>query len=375
MLQLMASDDLWADLARLEQLPKINLNPVVVDENDSQSDSDSDDSDSANDLHSANPGLSSPNPGPSWLTNPLPDPRPKKILPRRVYRKMGRKRKRGRKGEATTTDSPWDSDSDSANDLDAPNPGLSSPNPGPSWLPDPVPEPRPKTKSSRRVSRKPGQKRRGRPSWIEKYTELAEIVQQVLNSQPSAADRARSETTNYTTLTVADLHRQTCESLRQHLIDFGLPVPKKLLGPKTVRRIGLPANRGVRAAKYYKGAVHSRTAHRDINATTWHPDFHYTAATVKIFSEMSSFFEADCVLLSCDNKNKIGFGVSANANLTRPLGVYLSHNLPSLPDHSFPTKHAKIVPMGYMTVAGRLHGRARHSSLQYRTGLQYVFYA
>lgn len=87
-----------------------------------------------------------------------------------------------------------------------------------------------------------------------------------------------------------------------------------------------------------------------------------------MFAELCSYFDDDCVLLSCDNKNKVRFGAPANPNQTKPRGVYLETQRPSMPDHSFPTRDAHIVPMGYMKVAE--HKRIRHDSLREKSGFR-----
>lgn len=213
-----------------------------------------------------------------------------------------------------------------------------------------------------------GQKRtRGRPAFRNLYP-LAAIVQQVLNCHPGGADRNRSQTTNYTTLTLRELHRLTLINLKQYCKDFGLPEPPRYPGKKTIRRLGIAPNPRFRAAKHYTGLVPFRTAPRNNDATVWHEDFHVSAATVKFFCEMACFFDADCLFLSCDNKNKVRLGAPANPNPTRPRGMYLTYNRPSMPDHSFPTRNAHITPMGYMTVSR--HHRVRHTSLQDVSGFK-----
>lgn len=197
----------------------------------------------------------------------------------------------------------------------------------------------------------PAKRTRGRPAYHRIYP-LAAIVEQILNCHPGGADRGRSENTNYTTLTLKELTRRVRDNLRQYCLDFGLPFPRRFPSMKTVRRLGKAPNPRFRAAKNYKNVVPFRTAPRNNDATAWHEDFHHTAATVKVFSEMAYFFDDDCVFLSCDNKNKLRFGAPANSNQTRPRGMYLETQKPSLPDHSFPTKEAHIVPMGYMLVSG-----------------------
>lgn len=216
-----------------------------------------------------------------------------------------------------------------------------------------------------------GKRKRGRPSYRDLYP-LVPIVQRILNFHPSGANRQRSETTNYSTITMKELWRLTCLNIKQYCIDFGLPVPSqdKLPCELVIRRLGKASHANYKAASYYKNIVPFRTAPRNNNLTKWHQDFHLTAATVNLFSEMSTFFDDDIVFMSCDNKNKMRFGAPANANITRPRGMYLENDMPSLPDHSFPTKDAKIVPMGYMRVLDR---RIRHESCNGRFGLKYVF--
>lgn len=203
---------------------------------------------------------------------------------------------------------------------------------------------------------------------MHKQFPLAAIVEQVLHAHPSGANRQRNETTNYTTVTLKELTRLTKNNLEQYCTDFGV-LPPKNLGDATIRRLGKAPNANFRAAKNYKNIVAFRTAPRDNNRTKWHHDFHMTAATVNLFSEMSSFFDGDCVFFSVDNKNKVRFGAPVNVNTTRPRGLFLEDNMPSMPDHSFPTRDAKIVPMGYMNVLDR---RVRHSSYSGFGGLKYV---
>lgn len=175
-------------------------------------------------------------------------------------------------------------------------------------------------------------------------------MEQILNAHPSGANRQRSETTNYSTITLKELHRVACDHLLQYCLDFGVPIPKKFPSEKTIRRLGKAPNPRYGAAKFYKNVLPFRTAPRNNNKTKWHPDFHLTAATVNMFSETAAFFEPDCVFLSCDNKNKVRFGAAVNPNMTRPRGMYLEDNLPSMADHTFPTRDAHIIPFGYMRV-------------------------
>lgn len=221
--------------------------------------------------------------------------------------------------------------------------------------------------NSYRQKRALGKPKMGRPAYHDIYPALGAIVEQILNFHPSGANRARSEVTNYSTITVTELHRLACDNLRQYCKDFGLPPPVKLPGELVIRRLGKAPNPRFKAAKNYKNVVPFRTAPRDNNMTKWHEDFHLTAATVNFFSEMARYFDRDCLFLSCDNKNKIRFGAPVNTNMTRPRGQYLEDQQPSMPDHTFPTRGAHIVPYGYMNV---VNGRIRRASLNEQSGLK-----
>lgn len=264
----------------------------------------------------------------------------------------------------TDDDSDSHSDSDRCSESDGWGSEVSEKN-------DEAAEPEPKTK--RRVEgtfgfAPVGKKRKPwRPSFCDRYPALPTIVQQILNCHPGGANRQRSQTTTYSTLTMEELHRLTCQNLQQHCLDFGIPEPNPYPSPKVIRRIGLAPNPRFKTASHYKNKVPFRTAPRNNDATVWHPDFHLTAANVKLFSEMACYFDDDCVFLSCDNKNKVRFGAPANPNMTRPRGMYLTNNQPSLPDHSFPTREGHIVPMGYMRLARK---RVRHSSIHDNSGFQ-----
>lgn len=222
-------------------------------------------------------------------------------------------------------------------------------------------EPNPKSQKTDRgfgaACLAPGRKKKmGRPAYRDIYP-LSAMVQQILSCHSGGADRGRSETTNYTTLTLKELTRRTRDTLRQYCLDFGLPLPKKFPSTKTVRRLGKAPNPRYRTAYLYKNVVPFRTAPRNNDDTPYHEDFHFTAATVKMFNELACYFEADCVFYSCDNKNKVRFGARANVNTTRPRGMFLEWQKPSMPDHSFPTKNAHIVPMGYMHVHDLMRSR------------------
>lgn len=213
----------------------------------------------------------------------------------------------------------------------------------------------------RKVCRRVNRPRKiGRVPFRDLYPIVA-LTRQCLNSRPAGARRNRAETTNYTTLTLTELHRMVITALRRYCFDFGVQLPKKLPGKKTIRRLGKPPNPRYRSAKDYKSLVPFSTARRRNDRTKWHQDFHFTAATVKLFAELACYFSDDCVLMSCDNKNKVRFGAPVNTNPSRPRGFYLEDAMPSLPDHTFPTRDAKLVPMGYMTVAS--NPRERRPSL------------
>lgn len=102
-------------------------------------------------------------------------------------------------------------------------------------------------------------RKRGRPAYCDIYP-LAAIVEQVLSNRPGGADRGRSQTTNFTTLTLKELTKHVCDNLRRYCLDFGLPEPKRYPGMKTIRRLGKAPNPRFRAAKYYRNDVPFRTA-------------------------------------------------------------------------------------------------------------------
>lgn len=217
------------------------------------------------------------------------------------------------------------------------------------------------------MPRVPGQscrkrRRRGRKSFDELYplTEMVNLV--VMDKMPTGANRARSQTTAYAASTVKEITKNVHLLIKEHQRVLGKSPPKKLPSAKIIRRQGLAPNPNIRAARYYKGKVCFRTAPRRYDRTKFHEDFHYSASQVKIFLELSALFSDKIVFLSCDNKNKVRLGAPANSHPTRPRGMYPVNKRPSLADHSFPARDAKIVPMGYMCVCNV--DQTRHASLE-----------
>lgn len=219
---------------------------------------------------------------------------------------------------------------------------------------------------SRSRVRKPAKKRsgrrRGRPRWDERYPNLTHYVEMcVMDRNHAEAHRGRAQTIAYTPKTVKEITEFVHSNIRAECISRGEPVPgpKNLPGKKTIRRQGDPKNPNNRAACYYTGKVSFRGAPRCNDKTRFHPDFHYSASDVKTLLELAALYDDEVVFLSCDNKNKIRLGAAANSNPTKPRGMFMRNQQPSLPDHSFPAKDAKIVPMGYMVVNNTRRARSQ----------------
>lgn len=213
----------------------------------------------------------------------------------------------------------------------------------------------------RRIRKNPGTM--GRPRLDKKYPITKFVSEYILDKNPTAAHRSRASYACYTSRTAKSITKYVRQRIIAYCKDMGLPQPaeKDFPSVSTVRRQGVAPNPRFRAAKYYKGKIKFRSAPRKNDLTRFHPDFHISAAAVKIFLELSAVFKDDVLFLSCDNKNKLVLGAPANSNPAKPCGMYMTDSQPSLPDHNFPAPGAKITPMGYMEVNSVT--RVRHSSL------------
>lgn len=213
--------------------------------------------------------------------------------------------------------------------------------------------------------------KRGRPRYDEQYPLSSFVEEYITQCHPGAADEKRHNSTCFTTCSIPDIKKYVWGRIRDHCRTLGLPPPKHLPTESTVRRQGVAPNSRVRAAEFYAAKVNFRTAPRRCDLTRFNPDFHYSASDVKTLLELSSLCCDEVLFMSCDNKNKIRLGAPANCNRTRPRGMYMLDNQPSLPDHSFPAKGAFVVPMGYMEIV-HCRGRVRHESLDRVKGFKYV---
>lgn len=205
-------------------------------------------------------------------------------------------------------------------------------------------------------------KPRGRPRLDEKYPITEFVREYIMDKNPTAAHRNRASYSCYTSRTVKCITKYVRGRIIAYCRELGLPDPteKDFPSETTIRRQGVAPNPRYRAACLYSGKIKFRSAPRSNDLTRFHPDFHYSASAVKMFLELSAVFKDDITFLSCDNKNKLILGAPANSNPAKPSGMYMTNNQPSLPDHSFPARDAKIVPMGYMQVWNAT--RTRHLS-------------
>lgn len=173
--------------------------------------------------------------------------------------------------------------------------------------------------------------------------------------------------------------------LRAFCHSTGTPLPKQLPSIYTLRRLGIAPDRKMKTAHHYKEVLPFKRAARNVNLSKDHPDFHYTAAIVRLHHEFASHFRDEVLMMSVDNKNKVILGAPAVMASRRPIGMFMNDALPQMPDHDFPEEDGRIVPQGYMLISCERERemeplfRTRHASLdfdkppfRYMTGLRIV---
>lgn len=197
---------------------------------------------------------------------------------------------------------------------------------------------------------------------------LKELVEQFLSTIHGGADRSRATVTYEMSSTMVSMKRFVDARVKAYCRANGEPVPK-LPSRYTLRRLGDPPNRCMSTASHYKSIVPFKRASRNVDLTKEHPDFHYSASIILNMLEFAGYFRDEVRLLSVDNKNKVILGAPAIQASRRPVGMFRTDAMPQMPDHSFPEKDGKVVPMGYMPISCHREAklqdpfRMRHASL------------
>lgn len=213
-------------------------------------------------------------------------------------------------------------------------------------------------------------KKRGRIPLRDKYP-LQELAEKFLNSCHGGADRSRATVNYEMSSTMASMKRFVDAGLRSYFAATGQPVPLNLPSKLTIRRLGIPPDRKLATADHYKGIIPFKRAPRNVDLTKEHPDFHYSASNVINMLEFASYFRDEVLMVSADNKNKIILGAPAVQSSRRPQGMFRTHQMPQMPDHSFPESDGSVVPQGYMMISSHRESefehpfRIRHESLNY----------
>lgn len=212
--------------------------------------------------------------------------------------------------------------------------------------------------------------KRGRIPLSKQYP-LKELAEKFLSSSHGGADRSRATVSYEMSTTMSAMKRFVDAGVRQYCRTNGIKVPQNLPSVYTLRRLGLAPDKKTKSASYYKNELPFRRAPRNVNLSKDHPDFHYTAANVLAYAELSALFRDEILMMSVDNKNKIILGAPAIQASRRPVGMFTTDNMPQMPDHSFPEENGKINPSGYMVVSSHLEAsiprndrlfRMRHDS-------------
>jgi hypothetical protein len=117
----------------------------------------------------------------------------------------------------------------------------------------------------------------------------------------------------------------------------------------TLNNYLLPRQSNSIAAKAHHHPAWVAVAGVSHTETRDHPDGHYCLASVKSARQFATVFADNAVIISQDDKAKIGLGVPAVGRTFRTLQSV--HELVSVADHDFPLGNAqKLVPSVYLMI-------------------------
>ena len=185
---------------------------------------------------------------------------------------------------------------------------------------------------------------RGRPGIAEQHPEVLVTVERAITQSCSGAhDRRRDETQIGNGISLAELTAKIADNHPE--------VGKVALS--TVHRWMVAPNQQHKAAARYKGAINAKIPAKKNNKTTPNSDFQYSAAQVNLTQELMSLYEEECLIFSCDNKNKVPVGTLASDRRLKHTRFHSVDRAPDYNDHDFPFPSSKLVPQGYANLVSR----------------------
>jgi hypothetical protein len=140
---------------------------------------------------------------------------------------------------------------------------------------------------------------RGRIPHHERYPELAPLIEQILSENGVAAEERRQNATAYGGgITIKEILNE---------IIVKMPELKGKISETTVRRIMRPPHDGRKAADRHHSIVDAKMVHRRNDALeNANIDSQYASSQINQVLDLAfGFCEDECVVLSCDNKNKV----------------------------------------------------------------------
>ncbi|XP_033126527.1 uncharacterized protein LOC117124406, partial [Anneissia japonica] len=178
----------------------------------------------------------------------------------------------------------------------------------------------------------------GRKKMTGKFPGIIDVARDFVQQSSFKADARRRTTTGQSCGVSLPQIRQNLLDKCNGLSDHGISVSRWMKAPR----------KGTTASKAYSEVLDIRIPPKKIDVRKEHIDAHFCASWVRYRIEMAAQFADECILMSCDNKNKIKVGTQAVSRHFKVTCYFSSNDEPNYDDHDFPYGGYLITPCGYM---------------------------
>lgn len=197
----------------------------------------------------------------------------------------------------------------------------------------------------------PSLKRRpGRPSKLDKFPEIVQTTNDLIEEHGVAAHEKRTDAIGSVGVSLQEIKNRLETKVPGLAEDGGISV-------HTVHRLMTPPNKQHKSAQRYKNLIQAKVGVKSNSLSKVHADSHFAKAQVKYALEMGAMYEDEIICFSSDAKAKVQVGNPAVSRYVTMKAFVMEYDMPQLPDHDFPVE-TKITPMGYMRLIPKMGTQA-----------------
>ncbi|VDI57154.1 Hypothetical predicted protein [Mytilus galloprovincialis] len=189
--------------------------------------------------------------------------------------------------------------------------------------------------------------KRGRKSLTSMFPNIVPTAKDFIEEHGYQADsRRRCDTARSSGVTL--------DQIKNKLVDKIPGLKERGIHKTTVHHMLAPPDKRLKSSStVYKQEIDAKLCSKQNNIRKEDANSHFYSTRVKYSMEFASKYSNDCVLLSCDNKNKIHIGTLAVSRYHQLRRFYPSGDRPDFPDHDFPFPGYLITPCGYMLLCSK----------------------